>query len=153
MHWLPNNMVQYILWFTGEPKFGVENYSMQCLWWPKTAGYSALVAQKHWALRLSVECSASAEEYVAVRLQATVHSWKYCALLACSGSSEEYGAVRLHWWRTGLVRRSVWCRCWSRCQWGGAPLTGWFLKLASFSGVFDRVKICSKIPFFKKWKM
>ena len=40
----------------------------------------------------------------------------------------------VHCRRTGFVRRSVWCRCSCRCQWGGAPRTGWFLQKLLISG-------------------
>ena len=45
----------------------------------------------------------------------------------------------VHCRRTGIVRRSVWCRCSCRCQWGGAPRTGWFFQKLLISGFLNSV--------------
>ena len=57
----------------------------------------------------------------------------------------------VHCRRTGIVRRSVWCRCSCRCQWGGAPRAGWFLQKLLISGfvkVFGVFEVFNLILYY-----
>ena len=112
-------------------------YGCPIIWYSACSG--ALVNQI--LVQKTLACSASGDprqDYWLLRLTA-----------AYGGSAEEYGAVRLHWWRTGLVRRSVWCRCCLVPVSVGGRTSHWMV-LSSFSWILIESTLSSKITF---WKM